>query len=243
MWKGKKVSVIFPTYNEKDSIRGAIESFFKTGYVDEIVVVNNNAVEGTTEEVAKTRARQVFEKRQGYGYALWRGLEEVKGDLIITAEPDGTFEGKDILKLLAYSDDFDTVWGTRTNIALVAHGANMGFGMRLGNVLVAKLVQNLFNTSRLTDVGCTLKLYKREVISKLKEQFTVGGQHFGPELMILCIINGLSMVEIPVNYGKRVGASSVTGSRRLTILLATKMIFLIFRYFLKRPFMKARLRR
>lgn len=53
MWKGKKVSVIFPTYNERDSIRDAIESFFKTGYVDEIVVVNNNAIEGTTEEVAK----------------------------------------------------------------------------------------------------------------------------------------------------------------------------------------------
>ena len=39
MWKGKKVSVIFPTYNEKDSIREAIEDFFTSGYVDEIVVV------------------------------------------------------------------------------------------------------------------------------------------------------------------------------------------------------------
>ena len=42
MWEGKKVSVVFPTYNEKDSIRQTIEDFFKSGLVDEIVVVNNN---------------------------------------------------------------------------------------------------------------------------------------------------------------------------------------------------------
>ena len=62
MWNGKRVSVIFPTYNEKESIRQAIEDFFATGFVDEIVVVNNNAASGTEEEVARTRAKQVFEK-------------------------------------------------------------------------------------------------------------------------------------------------------------------------------------
>ncbi|HOT52351.1 MAG TPA: glycosyltransferase, partial [Candidatus Hydrogenedentes bacterium] len=51
MWRGKKVSVVFPTYNEKDSIRAAIEEFFEDGLVDEIVVVNNNAAPGTDEEV------------------------------------------------------------------------------------------------------------------------------------------------------------------------------------------------
>jgi glycosyltransferase involved in cell wall biosynthesis len=66
MWKGKSVSIIFPTYNEKDSIKAAIEDFFASGYVDEIIVVNNNAAEGTHYEVAKTKAKEVFEKKQGY---------------------------------------------------------------------------------------------------------------------------------------------------------------------------------
>ena len=70
MWKDKKVSVIFPTYNEKDSIREAIEEFFASGYVDEIVVVNNNAAEGTDEEVGPTKARLVHEKKQGYGFSI-----------------------------------------------------------------------------------------------------------------------------------------------------------------------------
>jgi len=47
MWKNKNVSVILPTNNEKDSIARGINDFFETGYVDEVIVVNNNAVEGT----------------------------------------------------------------------------------------------------------------------------------------------------------------------------------------------------
>ncbi len=102
MWNGKRISVIFPTYNEKDSIYQAIEDFFATGYVDEIVVVNNNAAPGTEEEVARTRAKQVFEKKQGYGAAIQRGLKEAdpSSDFLIVSEPDGTFDGRDVVKLL-----------------------------------------------------------------------------------------------------------------------------------------------
>jgi glycosyltransferase involved in cell wall biosynthesis len=70
MWHGKKVAVIFPTYNEKDSIHRAILSYFATGLVDEVIVVNNNASPGTSEEVAGTGAREIFESKQGYGNAL-----------------------------------------------------------------------------------------------------------------------------------------------------------------------------
>ena len=69
MWAGRSVSVALPTYNERDSIRACIEAFFATGVVDEVVVCNNNAAPGTSEEVAQTRAREVFESRQGYGWS------------------------------------------------------------------------------------------------------------------------------------------------------------------------------
>ena len=61
MWKGETVSVVLPTYNEKDSIRACINQFEATGYVDEIVVVNNNAAPGTSDEVATTSAREIHE--------------------------------------------------------------------------------------------------------------------------------------------------------------------------------------
>ncbi len=92
MWHGRTVSVALPTYNERESIRECIDGFFATGVVDEVVVCNNNAAAGTSEEVAKTRAREVFETRQGYGWSCRKAMAEATGDLIVLAEPDGSFD-------------------------------------------------------------------------------------------------------------------------------------------------------
>ncbi len=230
MWRNKKVSVVFPTYNEKESIREAVEDFFANGYVDEIVVVNNNAAPGTDDEVKKTSARLVYETRQGYGHAIWRGLAEATGDLLIIAEPDGTFVGNDVIKLLAYSDDVPVVFGTRTQREFVWEGANMGFFLKWGNVAVGKLIEFLFNTTLLTDVGCTMRLLTREAYQTIAPQFSVGGSAFGPQITLLTILNRIPFIEIPVNYRKRVGESSVTGNKLRAMLLGFEMIAMILRY-------------
>ena len=140
MWNQRKVSVILPTYNEKDSIRAFIKSLEQHPVIDEIIVVNNNAAPGTSEEVAGTSAREVFETVQGYGAAIQRGFDEATGDLIAVFEPDGTFQAHDIHKILAYVEDFDVVYGSRTVKELIWHGANMGLFLKWGNYAVAKLM-------------------------------------------------------------------------------------------------------
>jgi glycosyltransferase involved in cell wall biosynthesis len=230
MWHDKKVSVIFPTYNEKDSIRAAIQEFFAGGLVDEIVVVNNNAAPGTDEEVAGTGAKLIHEHAQGYGRAIWRGLKEATGDLLIISEPDGTFSGNDVIKLLAYSDDVPVVFGTRTVRVLVWRGANMGLFLKWGNYAVGKMMEFLFNTTILTDVGCTMKLFHRSAYERIAPQFSVGGSAFGPEMMLLTILNKIPFVEIAVNYRERVGKSSVTGSKVRAAFLGTEMILMILKY-------------
>lgn len=222
--------MIFPTYNEKDSIRAAIEEFQYNGIADEIIVVNNNAAAGTSEEVAKTSAREVIETRQGYGAAIRRGLAEAEGDYIIVSEPDGTFRGKDIVKLLSYADDFDVVYGSRTVKELIWEGANMGIFLKWGNYSVAKMMEFLFNTTSLTDVGCTMRCINRNALKHIEPFFTVNGSFFGPEMMLLSILMKLRVIQIPVNYSKRVGTSSVTGNKWVAFRLGMRMIFLILEY-------------
>lgn len=238
MWNNKKVSVIFPTYNEKDSIYEAIEDFFASGYVDEVLVVNNNAAEGTEAEVARTRARQVFETEQGYGNAIRRGFREADPDAeyLIVSEPDGTFAGRDVLKLLAYSDEFDFVLGTRTSREFIWAGANMGRFLKWGNWAVAKMVEFLFNTTLLTDVGCTMRLIRRASLEKIEPLFTIGSSHFGLHMTLLVITNKLRLVEIPVNYRARIGVSSVTGSKIKAFFLGMTMIGLVLRHRLRSLF-------
>lgn len=230
MWKDKRVSLILPTYNEKDSIRASIEDFLESGFLDEVIVVNNNAAPGTDDEVGHTTARLVHEPKQGYGHAIRKGLEEAGGDLVIIAEPDGTFSGHDIIKLLAYSDDLPVVFGTRTSREFVWEGANMGFLLKWGNWGVGKMIEFLFNTTILTDVGCSMRLIDRATYEIIAPQFTVGGSAFGPHLMLLVIINGIPFIEIPVNYKKRVGQSSVTGSKFTAALLGIEMAAMVLRY-------------
>jgi glycosyltransferase involved in cell wall biosynthesis len=237
-WRGSRISVVFPTYNERDSIRAAILDFAATGVVDEILVINNNAASGTSEEVAAaiastpngTVVREVHEHRLGYGFAIQRGLREATGDFIVVSEPDGTFLGRDTFKLLAYVDDFDVVYGSRTARTFIWRGANMGALLRWGNWGVAKLMEFLFNSTNLTDVGCTLRLMRREALVQLAPEFTIGGSAFGPEMMLLSLLHGLRVIQVPVNYLPRVGVSSVTGDTRKAIWLGLWMIGLVLRY-------------
>jgi glycosyltransferase involved in cell wall biosynthesis len=198
--------------------------------VDEVVVVNNNAALGTSEEVAKTTAREVFEPKQGYGQAIRTGLREATGYYLIISEPDGTFSGLDVVKLLAYSGDFDYVLGTRTTREMIWRGANMGFALKWGNWAVAKMAEFLFNSSILTDCGCTMRLLARPAYERLEPYFVRTDSAFGFELTLLVMRHKVRFMEIPVNYRKRVGISSVTGSMKKAVFLGLQMAWMVARF-------------
>lgn len=230
MWLGHRVSVVFPAYNEEAGIAQAVADFGTIEAVDEVLVIDNNSRDATAERAAAAGARVVREQRQGYGHALRRGLAEARGEYVVLAEPDGTFMGKDVLKLLAYADDFDLVLGTRTTRELIWHGANMGWQLRWGNWVVAKVLQVLFGGPSLSDCGCTLRLIRRSAADRLLPRFTVGGSHFLPEMVCLALLSHLRLVEVPVNYRTRVGESKITGSLSTAVRVGAHMIEVILRY-------------
>lgn len=230
MWHRGTVSVVFPAYNEEANIAAAIKEFFVADVVDEIVVVDNNSRDQTAQHARAAGAKVVTETTQGYGAALRRGLREARGDFIILAEPDGTFVGRDVIKLLAYTDDFDMVCGTRTTRELIWDEANMGWFLRMGNMAVAKLLEWLHNGPCLTDCGCTLRLIRRDAMNKIIEQLTVTKSHFLPEMVILALRADLRVIEIPVNYRGRIGESKITGTFRGAWRTGWRMIALILDY-------------
>jgi len=229
MHGSRTVSVVLPAYNEERYIRPAVDDFFVPDVVDEVVVVDNNSRDRTADEARQTRARVVHESQQGYGHALRRGLKEATGDIIILAEPDGTFIGRDILKLLAYADDFDMVCGTRTTRELLWDQANMGWFLRMGNLTVAKIIQLLYGGPSLSDCGCTLRLTHRAALDQILGDLTVGDSHFLPEMVILALKRRLKIIEVPVNYRGRVGESKITGNLKGTLKTGFRMIGIILK--------------
>jgi glycosyltransferase involved in cell wall biosynthesis len=233
VWNGKSLSVVLPTYNEKDSIAATIRGFEALGIVDEVLVVNNNAAQGTSEAVATTGAREVFESRQGYGAAIRRGLREVDTDLVSVCEPDGTFDPEDMFKLLPFTPECDFVIGSRTVANYIWHGANMGWFLRWGNWGVAKIIEVLYNTPSLSDVGCTFRVLSRDRATDLLRRSTLDGSAYGLEMLLLAIVRRARIVQVPVNYHPRVGESSVTGDLGKTIALGLEMLAMVLRMRLK----------
>jgi glycosyltransferase involved in cell wall biosynthesis len=234
MWNGRTIAVVLPTYRERNSIAAIVKGFEALGIVDDIVVVNNNAELGTSAEVATTTAREIFETTQGYGAAIRRGLREVNADLICVCEPDATFNPSDLLKMLPYSVECDAVFGSRTVSTFIWSGANMNWFLRWGNWAVAKLIEVLYNTPYLSDVGCTYRLLSRECVRRIEPDFRSTGSRFGLEMQLLVVATGERFVQVPINYHPRVGESAVTGDLRKAFALGVEMIGLVLRIRMRR---------
>ena len=199
MFKGKSFSLVLPAYNEGLNIKKNIEAFIAINLFDEVIVVDNNSSDDTANEIKKTSCKYVEEKTQGYGAAIRKGMAVSTGDYIVLCEPDGTFSANDMDKFLAYLNDFDCVFGTRTSKPLIQKGAKMQFHLRYGNILVAKVLEYLYFGPSLTDVGCTYKVISRNSYEKIKNELKVIGSEFQPELMIRILLTNIKVIEIPVN--------------------------------------------
>jgi len=221
-----KASLVLPTFQEKDSLEQVIIEFSKIKEIGEILVVNNNAEPGTSDVIANTSAKELHESRQGYGWAIHCGIQNAKYDRVVVCEPDGTFLPNDFYKLWAYREDVDLIVGSRTVQDFIWKGANMGWHLRWGNWLVAKIGQIIFNSSSLTDVGCTFRLINREMKNEILMSSERLGKKstYGWDQILLALSSNRKVRQIPVNYKQRIGVSTITGELQKTIKLGISML-------------------
>ena len=230
MYKGQRISVVLPAYNEQAAIRKCIDSLTALQFVDEIIAVDNNSSDNTLFEIQKTNATYIHELHKGYGAALTAGLRATTGDVILMMEPDGTFDPEDILIFLAYSQRYSVVFGTRTSTEHIWDDAYMPRWVRFGNTMCAKLIEVFFNGPSLSDVGCTFKLIDRKTLDTILPDISVTVSHFSPELMIQILRKKVRCIEIPVQYKPRIGESKITGGNiPATIRLGFIMFFFIIK--------------
>jgi hypothetical protein len=167
---------------------------------------------------------------------LRAALESVAAEVIILAEGDMTFRGRDIWKLIPFLDDSDMVVGSRTHGALIDSDTQMDWFYVWGNLLVAKMLQfRFFNPkflgrSRFTDVGCTMRAINKSALLEIIDDLNVGGSHFSPHMIKIALKKGLRVVEVPLTFRKRVGLSKGAGGSKLVgIKIGLNMIWSILK--------------
>jgi glycosyltransferase involved in cell wall biosynthesis len=240
MYKGKKVSVVMPAYNEEPGIGATVKGFKEHPFVDEVIVADNNSTDRTAALAEQAGARVVPEKRQGYGFACQTALRTATGDLIVLTESDNSFYPDDLELLFAYIPHFDIVKGARSNRNLIAEGADWTFSLMFGNWLLSKYMQLLyFGSNSLEDiamreVGGTFRVIKREALEKIMPYVSEGQAAFLPDMVTIALRLKLKIIEIPVRYRQRLGVSKYTGDRVKATFLAFRMLGIITRNRFKR---------
>jgi glycosyltransferase involved in cell wall biosynthesis len=235
-----KVCVALTAYNDQEAISQSVKQFIAQRNVVEVVVVDNNSHDETAKQARNAGARVVHEEKQGYGYACIRGLREAlceNVDVIVLAEGDMTFCARDIYKFLPYMTEVDMVVGSRTHSPLVSSNSQLDWFLLWGNLFLGKLIQMRFidrkflGKIRLTDAGCTLKAIRKESLARVIDRFCVGGDHFSPHMIMVALRSGLRVIEIPVNFKRRVGISKGAGqNRRRALKIGLKMLWHILTF-------------
>lgn len=193
-------SVVIPFYNEEGAIPGLLAELRATldqlGAPHEVILIDDGSRDGTVARLTAAAAGWpavrviALGQNQGQAAALWRGFREVRGTWIITLDGDGQNVPDDIPALLAATQDCDMVVGiraTRRDTWLrraMSHLANSVRGRILGD--------------HLRDSGCSLKLFRTEVVRSF---FPIRSLYsFMPAMAIAA---GHRIRELPVRHRER----------------------------------------
>lgn len=211
------ISVILPTYNEKDSIIDLIEKIKRISSANEIdceiIVVDDDSPDGTSQLVRKNFTGNnkvkliVREKERGLATAIKTGLLKACGEIVVLMDTDFNHDPHDIPRLLVHCKDFDFVVGSR----YVPGGGMLTSKFRF----IASYLFNLFiRVILLVPIKDNLSgflVFRKEIIKEFDlDKIFYGYGDYCIRLLYLARKKGFKIKEVPVIYKFRHGGESKT---------------------------------
>jgi glycosyltransferase involved in cell wall biosynthesis len=203
-----KLSVIVPVYNEEQTIGAVIERIRAVNLGDvvkEIIVANDGSSDGTRQRIDEGPWRDDPAVRivhspinLGKGAAVRLGLAYATGDVLLTQDADLELNPDEYGKLLApiQSGAAMVVYGSR----FLQQNPSISFRTRLANRMLTMLTNVLFG-GRLTDMETGYKVFRREVLGKVRLRCV--GFDFEPEITAKILRAGYRITEVPIAYSPR----------------------------------------
>src|SRR4051794_1378174 len=218
-----KVSVVIPCLNEAENIeacvRRALDGIEAAGVPGEVVVADNNSTDGSGELAADAGARVVHETRPGYGSAYLAGFAAARGEYIVMADADLTYDFAEIPHFVAELDKGNQlVMGDRMDN--IHPGAMPWLHRYVGNPVLTGILNVFFKTG-VSDAHCGMRGFRRDILPILDLRTT--GMEFASEMVIRASKEKLRISEFPIEYHPRGGESKLSsfrdGWRHLRFLL------------------------
>lgn len=220
-----EVTVVFPCLNERDAVgicvTQAIKTMSDSDIEGEVIVVDNGSTDGSAEVAAAAGARVIREPRRGYGRALRTGFEQARGEVVVMADADGTYDLSKLPELTrpVLSGEVDLHLATRLDGAT---RETMPFLHRFVGTPVITFLTSRASGRKLTkDSQTGYRAFRRD---QMLELGLVGnGMELASEMLIKSARADLRIGNIEGGYSARIGESKLDtwsdGWRHLKLIL------------------------
>jgi glycosyltransferase involved in cell wall biosynthesis len=226
------ISVVIPCLNEAENIEQcvakALQALELGDISGEVIVADNGSEDGSAELAAAGGARVVHQPVRGYGSAYLAGFAAARGEYIVMADADLTYDFNEIPRFLAeLQEGADLVMGDR--MQNIHPGAMPWHHRYIGNPLLSRFLNLLFHTG-VSDAHCGMRALRRDRLELLDLRAT--GMEFASEMVVRAAKVKLDIREFPIEYHPRGGESKLSSFRdgwrhlRFLILHSPRHLFI-----------------
>jgi len=227
-----KLSIVIPCYNEEKTLAPCVarvldiqddSTALEIVIVDDCSTDNSFAIAGALENEHQEVRVLRHAKNQGKGAALRSGFKSVTGDFVAVQDADLEYNPMELKKLLEplTHGDADVVFGSR----FLSPGAHrvLYFWHSLGNKFLT-LLSNMFTDLNITDMETCYKVFRREIIQKIRIQENRFG--FEPEIVAKVARLRLHIYEVGISYYGRTYAEG----KKIGFMDGVRALYCIVRY-------------
>jgi len=202
------ITIIMPCLNEAKAISKTIDEIpfndlKEMGYEAELLVIDGGSSDGSV-DIARSRGARVLISERGYGRQYKLGFKYARGEIIVTADSDGSYPLSDIPRILGLLNTNTFAFVSVNRFANMSPGA-MNITRRAGNFILTQVTNLLFGL-HIKDSQSGMWVFRKGALRKLT--LTSSGMSLSEEIIIEAF-KKLKAVEFPGLYKPRIGDSKL----------------------------------
>ena len=202
------LTIIIPCFNEIKTIDKIVNKIKKQKIRKQIILIDDFSTDGTKQIIKKILYRKVdkviyHKKNLGKGACIKSGIKHAKGQIILIQDADLEYSPLDYKKLIKpiLSKKTNVVYGSRVLNKNRYSDHNFSSIFRVVANHILTIFSNILNNQKLTDAHTCYKVFKKDILKKIKLE--ENGFSFCPELTTKIGLIKEEIFEVPIRYKGR----------------------------------------